>query len=163
MASGVRDEDSLRLVHCLSTRNESIRKQGLNMISKLTDSWIEGYGSPVNTIYMSNGQKNGTSMSNGKKNGSHPLLKEHLPDFVRLAYECPFEDVREFFCELIADIQVTRLIKILIDNLSDTVLSALIYFSRRNPVSVRDEGDGKTGGTRAIENGFKIKGTTKSD
>lgn len=109
MASGVRDEDSLRLVHCLSTRNESIRKQGLNMISKLTDSWIEGYGSPVNTIYMSNGQKNGTSMSNGKKNGSHPLLKEHLPDFVRLAYECPFEDVREFFCELIADIQVSTL------------------------------------------------------
>lgn len=96
MASEVRGEESLRFVHCLSTRNEGIRKQGLNMIAKLVDSWIEGYGSPTNSI----------SICNGSHNGSHPLLNEHLPDFIRLAHQCPFEDVREFFTNTLADIQV---------------------------------------------------------
>ena len=98
MACKVRCEDSLRLVHCLSTRNESIRKQGLNMIAKLTDSWMEGYGSPMN---------NHVNNHNGQLNGCHQLLAEHVPDFIRLAYECPFEDVREFFTNLLADIQVS--------------------------------------------------------
>jgi hypothetical protein len=66
------------------------------MIAKLVDSWIEGYGSPTNSI----------SICNGSHNGSHPLLKEHLPDFIRLAHQCPFEDVREFFRQICTHIAI---------------------------------------------------------
>lgn len=95
--NGVRDEDSLRFFHVLSSRDPNTRKHGFDMIKMTLDAWANGYGSPKDQIFV----------GNGNPLPINPLVEEHLPDILRLSTNCPFEDVREWCSNLLADIQVS--------------------------------------------------------
>jgi len=66
-------------------------------------SWLEGYGSPPRG-------HNGTIDSHGRLTFSvgnpKQLVKEQLPDLLRLSTDCPFEDVRERCSGILLDLQV---------------------------------------------------------
>jgi len=66
-------------------------------------SWLEGYGSPPRG-------NNGTIDSHGRLTFSvgdpKQLVKEQLPDLLRLSADCPFEDVRERCATILLDLQV---------------------------------------------------------
>jgi len=66
-------------------------------------SWLEGYGSPPRG-------HNGTIDSHGRLTFSvgdpKQLVREQLPDLLRLSTDCPFEDVRERCAALLLDLQV---------------------------------------------------------
>ena len=65
--------------------------------------WLEGYGSPPRG-------NNGTIDSHGRLTFSvgdpKQLVKEQLPDLLRLSTDCPFEDVRERCASILLDLQV---------------------------------------------------------
>lgn len=102
--NGVRDEDSLRFFHVLSSRDPNSRKHGFDMIRMTLDAWANGYGSPKDQILV----------GNGNPLPINPLVEEHLPDILRLSTNCPFEDVREWCSNLLADIQVSFCVDLIV-------------------------------------------------
>jgi len=66
-------------------------------------SWLEGYGSPPRG-------HNGTIDSHGRLTFSvgdpKQLVREQLPDLLRLSTDCPFEDVRERCASILLDLEV---------------------------------------------------------
>jgi len=66
-------------------------------------SWLEGYGSPPRG-------HNGTIDSHGRLTFSvgdpKQLVREQLPDLLRLSSDCPFEDVRERCAGILLDLKV---------------------------------------------------------
>ena len=66
-------------------------------------SWLEGYGSPPRG-------HNGTIDSHGRLTFSagdpKQLVREQLPDLLRLSTDCPFDDVRERCAAILLDLQV---------------------------------------------------------
>ena len=100
-----RDEDSLRFLHGVSSRDEGQRSQSLEVIVKKLDGWIEGYGSPKDPyLILENNQHVDVQDDNFK-----PLVAEHLPDILRLSDVCPFKDVKERLQEVLEDVQVIHL------------------------------------------------------
>ncbi|KAJ8315601.1 hypothetical protein KUTeg_007751 [Tegillarca granosa] len=93
----MRDKDSLRFVHCLSHRDLAVRSQAFDVMTQTIDAWIGGYGSP------SNNQVN----ENLTNTGFDPRLqvKEYLVDFLRLSYQCPFDDIREKCKQLLLNLK----------------------------------------------------------
>lgn len=90
------DVDSLRFVHCLTSRDPNIRNRGFEMITRTIDTWLGGYGSPP-----------GSRM--GRVNGGldcTALVQEQLGDILRLSVQCPFDDVREKCTNLLEDLKV---------------------------------------------------------
>lgn len=102
--NGVRDEDSLRFFHVLSSRDPNTRKHSFDMIRLTLDAWANGYGSPKDQILV----------GNGNPLPINPLVEEHLPDILRLSTNCPFEDVREWCSNLLADIQVSFCVDLIV-------------------------------------------------
>lgn len=102
--NGVRDEDSLRFFHVLSSRDPNTRKHSFDMIRMTLDAWANGYGSPKDQILV----------GNGNPLPINPLVEEHLPDILRLSTNCPFEDVREWCSNLLADIQVSFCVDLIV-------------------------------------------------
>lgn len=96
LMNSARDEDSLRFFHILSSRDSNARKHGFDMIKLTLDAWVNGYGSPKDQILV----------GNGNALPINPLVEEHLPDILRLSTNCPFDDVREWCSNLLADIKV---------------------------------------------------------
>lgn len=88
----IREKDSLRFVHCLSHRDLAVRSQAFDVMTQTIDAWIGGYGSPPNNQINENLTNSGFDL--------RLQVKEHLVDFLRLSYQCPFDDVREK-CELL--------------------------------------------------------------
>ncbi|KAL5011045.1 hypothetical protein ScPMuIL_013350 [Solemya velum] len=89
------DVDSLRFVHCLTSRDPNIRNRGFEMITRTIDTWLGGYGSPP-----------GPRME--RVNGGLDciaLVQEQLGDLLRLSVQCPFDDVREKCINLLEDLK----------------------------------------------------------
>ena len=99
-----RDEDSLKFLHGISSRDEGQRVQAVEAIVKKLDGWIEGYGSPKDPYLIL--ENNHHSADQHIDNNFKPLVVEHLPDILRLSNACPFKDVTEKLQEVLGDLQV---------------------------------------------------------
>ena len=102
-----RDEDSLRFLHGVSSRDERQRSQSLEVIVKKLDGWIEGYGSPRDPYLIL--ENNHHHVDQHVDDNFKPLVVEHLPDILRLSDVCPFKDVKERLQEVLEDMQVITL------------------------------------------------------
>lgn len=94
----IRDEESLRFVHCLSNRNHGVRTQAFDSILRVFDALIGGHGSPPDL-------QNGITPINRCRDMKE-MIDEYLIDILRLSKQCPFEDVLEKCKELLIDMQV---------------------------------------------------------
>ena len=101
-----RDLESLLFFHGVCTRDATGRSQALDTITQTFEGWLEGYGSPPETIVET---QNGKLSIGGISNEFSHLISEHLPDLLRLAYQCPFQDVRQRCLGLLLDMQVRPL------------------------------------------------------
>ena len=96
----IRDEESLRFLYSVCSRDQKQRTEALDHITRVIDGWLEGYGSPKDSIF-DNHPNNGELSTDFK-----PLIREQLPDLLRLSIYCPFDDVRERCGLLLEDLQV---------------------------------------------------------
>ena len=100
MAS-LRDQESLRFLMTLGSRDPSIRSQAFDTISQNIDALISsGYGSPVPPV--------NSEISDFQNDLDIKLSKvqEKLPDFLRIIHSCPFKDLSEKAEWLLEDLQV---------------------------------------------------------
>ena len=91
-----RDEDGLRFLYGVCTRDLNQRLQALDNVIRVFDGWIEGYGSP----------KEATRENHQISTDFTPMIREQLPDILRLSLQCPFADVRERCSLVLEDLQV---------------------------------------------------------
>ena len=101
-----RDEDSLRFLHGVSSRDELQRIQALETIVKKLDGWIEGYGSPKDPYLIL--ENNHHPVDQQLDSNFRPLVQEHLPDILRLCATCPFKDVTDKLSEVLEDLKVIK-------------------------------------------------------
>ena len=92
------DKDSLRFLHCLSSRDANVRQQAMDSLSRTIDAWTNGYGSPPDHPVINNASPHVCD--------TMYMLQEHLPDILRLSECCPFDDVREWCRCLLSDLKV---------------------------------------------------------
>jgi|SRR6218665_274531 len=99
-----RSADSFRFFYGICSSDKETRAQALNSVSRILDCWLDGYGSPPG------GSGADASCESGSVCSANPqsLVKEQLPDLLRLSTDCPFADVRERCCEILADLQVCK-------------------------------------------------------
>ena len=100
MAS-LRDQDSLRFLMTLGSRDPNIRSQAFDNISQNIDALISsGFGSPVPPV--------NSEISDFQNDFDIKLSKvqERLPDFLRIIHCCPFKDLSEKAEWLLEDLQV---------------------------------------------------------
>ncbi len=99
----IRNGDSLKFLHGISSRDGEQRDHAVETIRKKLDDWIEGYGSP-DELYLVQNNHGGKSLGADFSN----LVQEHLPDIIRLTETCPFGDVSKNLKGLLKDFQVCR-------------------------------------------------------
>lgn len=97
-----RSADSFRFFYGICSSDKETRAQALSSVSRILDRWLDGYGSPPG------GSGADASCESGSVCSANPqiLVKEQLPDLLRFSTDCPFADVRERCCEILADLQV---------------------------------------------------------
>ncbi len=98
-----RDHESLRFLYGVCSKDQVHRAQSLDNISKIFDDWIEGYGSPKESVSENHHEENHLSTD------LKPLIKEQMPDILRLSCQCPFTDVRDRCTGVLDDLQVNLL------------------------------------------------------
>lgn len=102
--AGLRDQESLRFLMTLSSRDPNIRHQAFDAVRQHIDSLISsGYGSPVPSVNLS-------EISDFQNEFDIKLSKvqERLPDFLRIIHSCPFRDISEKCKWFLEDLQVCR-------------------------------------------------------
>ena len=97
-----RDSDSLRFMSGVCNRVPSIRMNALENIARIFDGWLEGYGSPHDSILIHSGDDDAIPTATNMRS----LIREHLPDVLRLSIQCPYHDVREGCRNILQDLQV---------------------------------------------------------
>ena len=107
-----RDSESLRLLYGICSRDAGTRKQVLDNVVKIFDSWLGGYASPqtVHRVVNCDNNCNGISQNGDLINGLvvdfKQLIHEQVPDLLRLSVSCPFSDVRDRCKQILADLEV---------------------------------------------------------
>ena len=95
-----RDSESLRFIYGVCSSDHNQRTQCLDQVIRIFDGWLEGYGSPKEMVLENHFSNNDLSTDL-----SH-LIREQLPDLLRLSITCPFLDVRERTAFILQDLQV---------------------------------------------------------
>jgi len=98
-----RDPDSLRFLYGVCSRDPTQRLHALENVSHTIEGWLEGYGSPKESIL-----ENHMGENNLGADYKH-LIREQMPDLVRLSLLCPFVDVREHCQKLLEDLKVSTI------------------------------------------------------
>jgi len=98
----LRDSESLRFLHSLSSRDPVQRNLALDGVMRTFDGWIEGYGSPKEPVSEFQCEDGTNGLSTDMKH----LIREHLPDLLRLSVTCPFPDTRDRCASILKDLQV---------------------------------------------------------
>ena len=110
------DVEYLKLLYGVSSRDSQQRTQVLDSVMRMFEDWLEGYASPsYKTIpnYSHNDCANATNgdINQGALNGFtidlKYLIREQLPDLLRLKLTCPFSDVREKCAYILQDLEVS--------------------------------------------------------
>jgi len=97
-----RDSESLRFLHTVCSRVPSQRVQALENVARVFDGWLEGYGSPQDTVLIDCAAGENNVMPTDYK----CMIREQLPDLLRLSTNAPFVDVRERCNNILQDLQV---------------------------------------------------------
>ena len=100
-----RDSESLRFLHAVCSRVPSQRVQALENVARVFDGWLEGYGSPQDTVLIDCAAGENNVMPTDYK----CMIREQLPDLLRLSTNAPFVDVRERCNNILQDLQVNNL------------------------------------------------------
>ena len=104
----LRDSESLRFLHSLSSRDPVQRNLALDGVMRTFDGWLEGYGSPKEPVSEFQCEDGTNGLSTDMKH----LVREHLPDLLRLSLTCPFADTRERCASILRDLQVMYFIAV---------------------------------------------------
>lgn len=97
-----RDSESLRFLHGVCSRVPSQRIQALENVARVFDGWLEGYGSPQETVLIDCAAGENSVMPTDYK----CMIREQLPDLLRLSINAPFTDVRLRCNNILQDLQV---------------------------------------------------------
>ncbi|TPP67604.1 Sestrin [Fasciola gigantica] len=98
--------DSLNLLQGLCQRDESLRHEELSTVKRTFDSWYYGFGSPAVAGFLESvasdtgGATCDTSM--------HGLIREQIPDLVRISFTGPSSDIRDSVKNIILDLRVKK-------------------------------------------------------
>lgn len=103
-----RDLESLRFLHGVNSRDPIQRSQCFDNIMRIFDGWLEGYGSPKE-LAIENNHLGNNDLSTDLKF----LIREQLPDLLRLNHQCPYTDVRERAGSILQELQVSFLLSII--------------------------------------------------
>ena len=93
-----RSHESLRFLYGVCSKDASQREQAMETVAKRLDSWIEGYGSPVDSLTENSGAQLAVNFT--------AMIKERIPDLVSLSHQCPFIDVRRRSSSILTDLKV---------------------------------------------------------
>ena len=116
-----RDVESIRMLHGLSNTDPKIRRQVFEAIVQLFTDWLNGQdgsrgkqrGRTTYTGYDWNDEFRAQSEKTVLQ--VKQILREQLPDILRLQFTCPFADVRERCSSMLEDMQVCRLSSHIVD------------------------------------------------
>ena len=97
-----RDSESLRFLQGICSRVPSQRIHTLENVARVFDGWLEGYGSPHETVLIDCAAGENNVMPTDFKF----MIREQLPDLLRFSINCPFADVRERCSNILQDLQV---------------------------------------------------------
>ena len=112
------DVEFLKLLYGVSSRDSQQRTQVLDTVMRTFEDWLDGYASPSykTTNYSNSDCANTTDgdLNHGSLNGFSLdfkyLIREQLPDILRLKHTCPFRDVREKCSYILQDLEVSGLL-----------------------------------------------------
>ena len=109
----IRDVESLKLLTGVCSRDPHARIHVLDSVMSMFENWLDGYASP--TISSFTTHANGVSDKNDIDIGVNGftvdlkhMIREQLPDILRLAITCPFQNVREKCAFILQDLQVSK-------------------------------------------------------
>ena len=97
-----RDSESLRFLQGICSRVPSQRIHTLENVARVFDGWLEGYGSPHETVLIDCAAGENNVLPTDFKF----MIREQLPDLLRFSINCPFADVRERCSNILQDLQV---------------------------------------------------------
>ncbi|OON18545.1 PA26 p53-induced protein [Opisthorchis viverrini] len=101
-----RTGDSLNLLQGFWQRDDVIRLEDLQTLQRTFDSWYFGFGSPAVAGFLESvaddtgGATLDTSM--------HGLIREQIPDLIRISYTGPSADIRSTAKDILSDLKTKK-------------------------------------------------------
>ncbi len=99
----VRNEESLRFLHGLCSRDLTQRHHAAEAVIEKINCWVDGYGSPTEQYILHDG--NNEHIGELTVSFRH-MVHEQLPDLLRISTRCPFSDVQETISTFLQDLRV---------------------------------------------------------
>ena len=109
-----RDVESMRMLNGLANSDPNVRRQVFEVIVQHFTDWLNGYDGPLmkrkeTLVFRGYDWNNGLHQQSEKTVlRLRQLLRDQLPDILRLKLTCPFSDVREKCHSILHELEVKQ-------------------------------------------------------